>query len=284
MLSLLLSRIKDLTMCEMLVLNNFRFWALLFPVYLLTYYIQLSGSIKPVSLWLRRALNSAFGLRIATLKVPRRVRFYCDLDGVYIMITEYLRGQTSSLVNSTDKVVVDLGAHFAMVTVGIAQKLPISAHVYAIEASPRNYRILLENLRLNSVKNVTTLCLAASDSVGSLELYSEDGGSSHFSAIAAPSGGGHSISVPAYPFEEILQMLGLEHVDLVKIDIEGAELKVLEESIPKVCKNVDKFDIEVHSGSYLQRITHLLEHYGYEVNSTRSGLLSSSYRVIAITT
>src|SRR5690348_10015288 len=206
-MNLLLSRIKDLTLCEMLVLNNFGPWAILFPIYLLTYYMQLSDAIKPASLWLRRALNSAFGLRIATLNAPRRVQFYCDLDGVYIMIAEYLRGQTSSLVDSSDKVVVDLGAHFAMVTVGLTQKLPISAHVYAIEASPRNYRILLENLRLNSIKNVTGLCVAASDSVGSLELRSEDGGSSHFSTMPASFSGGHIIHVPAYPFEEILRML-----------------------------------------------------------------------------
>lgn len=116
--------------------------------------------------------------------------------------------------------VVDVGAHIGKYTI-LAAKL--AKNVIAIEPHKENFKILKRNVRLNKLKNVYTLNLAASSRNSKLKLYIGD------------TSGHHSISkkskdyqvVDGIKLDTFFKRLKLEKIDLIKIDVEGAEMQVL---------------------------------------------------------
>jgi len=96
--------------------------------------------------------------------------------------------------------------------------------VVAIEPHPENYEFLLRNIKLNSLKNVIALNMAAWDSETDLKLFVGDKHGHHNIKKDFSLG---SLVVRAKPLDEILTELGVERVDFIKIDVEGSELEVL---------------------------------------------------------
>jgi FkbM family methyltransferase len=67
------------------------------------------------------------------------------------------------------------------------------------------------------------------------------------SAVAITGGGrGKEVPVPSSTLENLISDLGLDHVDLIKVDIEGGETELLKTS-GKVMRNIGaKLIIEPH--------------------------------------
>jgi FkbM family methyltransferase len=110
----------------------------------------------------------------------------------------------------------DVGAHVGRYAVRLAAK---AARVYAVEAMPGTARVLAENVVLNGLANVDVIQAA---------LWSEP----VRLAFADPMGqtdGGSNRGVPAEHGIQArtLDSLNLGRVDLIKIDVEGAEGHVL---------------------------------------------------------
>jgi len=115
------------------------------------------------------------------------------------------------------KVFVDVGANIGGYSVRAAKY----CKVYAIEPLPRNYKILKINKKLNNVK-INSFNIAAGKERGKIKLYYEPG------AYGTPSikrKQNYFIEVEMKPLDEIINE---ENIDLIKIDVEGAEDLVLE--------------------------------------------------------
>jgi tRNA G37 N-methylase Trm5 len=59
-----------------------------------------------------------------------------------------------------DDVVLDVGANIGAFTIRVARKVK---RVIAIESEPQNFRLLLENIKINNIQNVLPINLAVSD-------------------------------------------------------------------------------------------------------------------------
>jgi FkbM family methyltransferase len=133
------------------------------------------------------------------------------------------------LVNAGD-CCIDVGANFGYYTISLANWVGTSGLVVAFEPFPGNFAILEKNVHLNQLQNVTLEPSALSDCNGSLQLIY--GVEEQFSAT--PSVGGYavegdrvSIKVPTRRLDDYVAGLG-RAPDFIKIDVEGAELAVLE--------------------------------------------------------
>jgi FkbM family methyltransferase len=124
---------------------------------------------------------------------------------------------------------VDAGANFGYFTLIGAWLVGGAGKVVSVEADPRMYAILAGNVRRNGLSQVTTLPLALSDAEGKLTLagFDESGANFGLSRMGGPANG-NAFEVPARPLEMILGDLGVGDVDLVKLDVEGAEDLVLQ--------------------------------------------------------
>ena len=102
-------------------------------------------------------------------------------------------------------------------------------HVYAFEASRENFDYLERNLVANGLTNVTAERVAVYDgSTDRLELsVAADNTAGSFVSATGHREGDVEV-VPAVTLDAGVAARGLERVDLVKLDVEGAEPRVLD--------------------------------------------------------
>lgn len=142
------------------------------------------------------------------------------------------------------EIVVDVGAHVGKYALVAAKMVGKNGRMIAIEAHPENFKALLKNIRLNGFNNIIALNVAAFNEDGKeLELFG-----SMDDRYSLKLSEGPKIKVKTITIDSILRKYGIEKVDLVKIDVEGAEVEVLE-GMRKIIDNSQnlKILVEVHS-------------------------------------
>ncbi len=124
--------------------------------------------------------------------------------------------------------IVDVGAHIGTFTLHCAKRAS-QGLVVAVEPCPSTFRLLKLNIRINGLRNVVPVKLALSSSEGSFHLFidSQSTGNSMIPSLAMRKKMPKSILVKAITFEHLLKNNSTLFFDLVKIDVEGAELSVL---------------------------------------------------------
>ena len=129
--------------------------------------------------------------------------------------------------------VIDIGAHIGVYSLLMAKVVGPTGCVYAFEPVPQFYERLLANIALNEATNIKPFQIAISDESGEIEFFVslphlfasfDEGGSSIFPYTPAHS---QSIKVLTETLDSFLERQGIERVDAIKIDVEGAELKVI---------------------------------------------------------
>jgi FkbM family methyltransferase len=131
---------------------------------------------------------------------------------------------------SSTSVVLDLGANLGRFSHGIINQY--QCRCYAVEANPALCQ------RIDPDPRIVVFNLAVAGASGTIPFYLSTG--SECSSILSgprPDIMG-TIEVQALSLHELFQVAGLDHVDLIKFDIEGAEIQVLESCSDEFLKRV----------------------------------------------
>jgi FkbM family methyltransferase len=140
-------------------------------------------------------------------------------------------------------VVVDLGANrgdFSRLMKG-----QYGGTYYLVEANPR----LADALRADGFP-VVNCAVAATDGPTRLNVAQNDEGSS---ILPLPGESelqctlSHVVEVPGKRLETILSEIGEPRIDLLKMDIEGAEVQVLDQLSGATLRNIGQLTVEFHS-------------------------------------
>jgi FkbM family methyltransferase len=124
--------------------------------------------------------------------------------------------------------VLDVGAHAGFYTLLASACVGDAGRVMAFEPSPRERERLRAHLRLNRRTNVTVEAVAIGDAAGSGALFVFDGRTTGCNSFhLADTRGAHAITVPIRTLDDYDARGACGPVDLVKMDIEGAELAAL---------------------------------------------------------
>lgn len=124
--------------------------------------------------------------------------------------------------------IIDAGANIGLSAVYFANRFP-QAKIVAIEPEDSNYRMLCENVR--PYPQVKPLRAALWRENEDLFLLDSGHGNHGFQVGDNETGDLCEVgSVPGLTIDSIMRDAGEEKVDLLKIDIEGAEREVMEES------------------------------------------------------
>ena len=125
---------------------------------------------------------------------------------------------------------VDVGANMGLYTLFAARRVGEHGTVLAIEPSTRECGRLLKNVEINSLSNVRLLQNAVSDSRSDADLLvAEDKWSGHntLGAFAYDTPLAAKETVRTERLDDIVLRAGLSRVDVVKLDVEGAEYLAL---------------------------------------------------------
>lgn len=143
-----------------------------------------------------------------------------------IFIDEEFKNVVSLIKHYDIKInrILDAGANIGLTSIYLKKYFPL-AEVICVEPDNSNQRQLLINLNLNKIKNFKIVKGGVWSHNGWMDIdYSfRDGMEWSRSLMPAEQGEG---AIPVYTIKDLLKRHNWEYIDLLKIDIEGAEKEV----------------------------------------------------------
>jgi FkbM family methyltransferase len=136
--------------------------------------------------------------------------------------------------------ILDCGANVGLASLFYKRRYP-AARITAFEADPAIAALLAHNVRANGAADIEVVAAAVWTEAGEISFQADgaDGGA------VASSSDGRSIAAVRVPAIRLADRLAGERIDLLKLDIEGAEVAVLADCA-SVLQNVNAILLEVH--------------------------------------
>ena len=159
---------------------------------------------------------------------------------------------SSSLADGA--VFLDVGAHIGYFSLRSAARVGKNGLVVAFEPNPRTVKLLRDNVAASHAANVVIQPIACTDREQFVTIYegpeSNTGTASLSRENAAFFGaGGSPAPVPqtvlGRPIDDVVRELGLKRVDVMKVDVEGAEYSVLRGSLETLRRFHPKLAVEL---------------------------------------
>jgi len=161
------------------------------------------------------------------------VRYRLDL-GEKIDSEIYFRGAYEPVATMAVKRIVrpgmtvfDVGANIGYFSLLFARLVGGSGSVIAFEPTTWAFEKLSANIALNAFRNVSAERLALSDVAHSREARSEQTAFRASWPVSGPVARRDPEVVTFVPLDSYVAQLEIKHVDLIKIDVDGYELRVL---------------------------------------------------------
>lgn len=178
-----------------------------------------------------------------------------DTVGYVLGVSEPALQQALSAHLRTGDVLYDVGAHAGFVSVLGCHLVGPTGHVHCFEPVPSNIATLRSNLEANAFRNATIHAVALSDEDGEVRMdLGERGITAHFT----PQG---EFSAPATRCDS----LNLQPPTVVKIDVEGAESRVLDGMRRTLASERPVVMVEVHEGQDAS-VRRILDELRYDVS------------------
>lgn len=139
-------------------------------------------------------------------------------------------------------VILDIGANVGYFTLACCDFF--DAHVYALEPEPSNAEQFLANINLNPEFDINFLEAALWSQDCQLEISCQFGGSSLFHHSTKDN----IALVQAVSVDTLFSDFWVPYqIDLMKMDVEGAEYEILKTLNPEMMSRVNVFIIEFHN-------------------------------------
>ncbi|MEZ8195316.1 FkbM family methyltransferase [Vibrio cortegadensis] len=142
--------------------------------------------------------------------------------------------------NIPPKVIVDAGANVGFTSVYLANKFP-ECKIISIEPEAENFEVL--KLNTKPYKNIVAIQAALWNENKKINLV--DPGKGSWGFTAEDSDDNDADLIDAVTVDYLLEHYKLGHIDILKIDIEGSEKEVFDDT-SKWLSNVNSIVIELH--------------------------------------
>ena len=209
---------------------------------------------------------------------------YYDYDGRHILAPKNAAGVFLEIFKDEvyeqmwkpkpGDVVLDIGAYVGMFAVKASRMVGEGGRVIAIEPSPENYELLARNCL--GLENVVLVKKAIMATTGSGLLYY----SKSAAANSLITRWKRYVKVVTITLDDLMEDLGLDKVDIIKVDAEGAELDVLKGAQNVLAKGTRLVIAAYHTArngkAEIAQVTEVLRESNYKVARVQ-GLRSYLY-------
>jgi FkbM family methyltransferase len=222
------------------------------------------GWLRPIWFEFRRGLWMKLDMR--------------DMIQETILLTKLWDPETTEFILdnlSAGNVFVDIGANVGYFTLLAAQRVGDEGRVLCIEPNPSVAGQLRENVERSGLFNVTVVQAACSHTVGPRVLYLSGISNTGRSSLSAENvDGAECVKVHCVTADGLVQDHGLLRIDVVKIDVEGAEFEVLRGMTDILSRAKPKLVLELEP--------HLLKSFSVRVEDVVDFVGSYGYRQAAV--
>lgn len=176
--------------------------------------------------------------------------------------------------------IIDAGAHIGLSTLYFKKLYP-GAQITAIEPLKDNFRLLEKNVWDNNLENVETVNVALSDRIGSETFYRDASNDNWYStaSFTPRAWNNQQVSQEMKVPTQVLSDFITQPIDLLKLDIEGAEVKVLEAAVAHL-HLIKEMIIEYHPvpGNDFKRFTNFLRDHKFKWELWQKGKEITNYQ------
>jgi FkbM family methyltransferase len=156
--------------------------------------------------------------------------------------------QSISSALGRGSVFIDVGAHIGYDSLKASVAVGPEGRVVAFEPNPATLPILRSNIAASAAGNVIVQPVACTEQETTLTLFDSTlGGNSGSSSLSRENAGDRSRSykVRGRRIDDVVAEIGLTRVDVLKADVEGAELLVLRGAAKTLQEHHPKLVLEV---------------------------------------
>ena len=154
------------------------------------------------------------------------------------LIEEYNKKEFKIMEND---IVIDIGAHIGLFTL-YASQFCKKGKILCFEPVEENYDLLLENIQINNLVNVTTFNKAISNEKKITRIYLSEDQAAHSFYNEGPN----FIEVESISLKEVIDSNKISECNLLKLDCEGAEYDILRAFPDEYFKTIMKICMEYH--------------------------------------
>jgi len=177
--------------------------------------------------------------------------------GCWLGSYEHAKQKTFEKAVTMGSVVYDIGANAGFYTLLASVLVGPKGRVFAFEPVPLNLHHLNEHLRINRITNVTVIDAAVAGRAGVAHF---DEGPNHSMGHLAFGG---SLTVRTVCLDEMVKSGELPPPDFMKIDVEGAEVDVLQGAKSVLENHHPVIFLATHSEGLHRTCSELLLSHGY---------------------
>jgi FkbM family methyltransferase len=236
--------------------------------------------------WARFSGDKNGRLAVKTLTGPvKGLRFRLDLLGNYEMgyfIGNYERDIVDRLNTfvETGWIVWDVGVYIGYYTCLLAKLVGVAGKVVAVEADPGNLARTREHVEMNGFGNVTFIAAAIGIPDTEADLFISKGTNSHLSGAwigakredyAAAETRDHAVKVTCKSLDQLLIDGLAPRPDLIKLDIDGAELWALQYLDALATTVRPLFLVELHNPQCDEAAWQFASRWNYSIASFGTG-------------
>jgi FkbM family methyltransferase len=169
--------------------------------------------------------------------------------------------------------VLDIGAHHGFYSLLASRLIGPNGRVFAFEPSARERKRLARHVALNRCSNVQIEPTALGSHTTQADLFLVDGAEDYCNSLRPPAVDAktRTTRVNVTSIDEFLSRTGIQKIDFIKLDVEGAELEVLKgarsllAAVPRPTLLVEVYDIRTEPWGYrAHEIVRCLNQAGYE--------------------
>jgi FkbM family methyltransferase len=140
--------------------------------------------------------------------------------------------------HSDDFTILDLGANIGLFSLFVKDA---AKRIISVEPTPKTLEVL--TVLTADEPNIEILQAAASDTDGQTTFYINNNPTMN----SLVNQYGESVTVNTYTFDSIMKKFNLDHIDFVKCDIEGGEMRAFnDDTLGAVADKIDTWAVEVH--------------------------------------
>lgn len=186
--------------------------------------------------------------------------------------------EKASLFEKTLKkgnIVFDIGAHVGFYTLLSAELAGKEGKVFSFEPLMANYEYLKKHIEINNYKNITPFNVAVSDKDGfAFFAKGENTSTGHLTSNG-------EIKIKTIALDDWINEKRLPVPDILKIDVEGAELAVLKGAEDLLRKNHPIIFLSTHSNDIHKKCCDFLLSLGYKLEPLGISDIEKTNEVLA---